>query len=94
MYVIYSHFITNDLSDSSMSWQHKWAMVIFDHYTKYVGRLLSGTQWLIVVFRQCGACIADDVIIDDINSLYDVHLITIGNHTRLSATCQIQVRDF
>jgi acetyltransferase-like isoleucine patch superfamily enzyme len=64
---------------------------LFVYYTKYVGNLLGGTQWLIIVLRQFGAHIGNDVIIDDMNSLYDVHLITIGSHTRLSSTCQIQV---
>ena len=66
-------------------------MTLFTHYTKYVGKLLGGTQWLIIVLRLFGAHIGDDVIIDDMNSLYDVHLITIGSHSRLSSTCQIQV---
>jgi hypothetical protein len=68
------------------------ATAFFIHYTKYVGRLLGGTQWLVIALRRFGACIGDDVIIDDMQSLYDVHLITIGDHTRLSSTCQIQVK--
>jgi hypothetical protein len=77
--------------DMNTSWHITLAMALFDHYTKYVGNLFGGTQWLVIVLRRFGTHIGDDVIIDDMKSLYDVHLITIGSHARLSSTCQIQV---
>ncbi|UJR19788.1 hypothetical protein I4U23_022922 [Adineta vaga] len=57
-------------------------------------RFLGSTQWLIFILRQFGAQIGNDVIIDEMNSLYDVHLITIDDHARLSSTCQIQCHTF
>ena len=89
--VIYTRLIGNNLDQINVNWHITLAMGLFDRYTKYVGNLVGGTQWLIIILRQFGAHISNDVIIDDINSLYDVHLITIGSHTRLSSTCQIQV---
>ncbi|CAF1004032.1 unnamed protein product [Rotaria sordida] len=53
-----------------------------------------GTQWLVLVLRRFGTRIGDDVIIDDMKTVYDVHLITIGNHSRLSSTSEIQCHTF
>lgn len=75
----------------STEWNIILATALFIHYAKYVGKVLGGTQWLVVALRRFGACIGNDVIVDDMQSLYDVHLITIGDHTRISSTCQIQV---
>lgn len=83
--------MSKTLDEVNTNWRITLAMGLFDSYTKYVGNLLGGTEWLNIVLRQFGAHIGDDVIIDDMNSLYDIHLITIGNYTRLSSTCQIQV---
>ena len=95
-------FLTNDKStfttdnkspnEKTPQWKTTVAMAFFINYAKYVGQLLGGTQWLIIALRRFGAHIGDDVIIDDMHSLYDVHLITIGDHTRLSSTCLIQVK--
>ena len=83
----------NQLSQENTSeWKTILATALFIHYAKYVGQLLGGTQWLIIALRRFGADIGDDVIVDDLQSLYDVHLIKIGDHTRLSSTCQIQVK--
>lgn len=77
---------------SNSNWIRAVGMTFYSQYTKYVGQLLGGTQWLVLILRRFGAQIGDDVIIDNMNSLYDVHLITIGDHARLSPTCQIQVK--
>ena len=68
------------------------AMSLIHYYDKMVGSFLGGTQWLVVVFRQLGAQIDDDVIIEDMNCLENIHLITINSHARLSSTARIQVR--
>ena len=100
VYFIYARLMANKFDqiktsqsfvETNPSWHITLAMALFDHYTKYVGNLLGGTQWLVIVLQRFGTHIGYDVIIDDMNSLYDVHLITIGNHARLSSTCQIQV---
>ena len=91
VYIAYACLMTNVVDRTQDSWHTTLAMALFARYAKYVGHLLGGTQWLIIVLRQFGARIGNDVILDDINSLYDVYLITIGSHTRLSSTCQIQV---
>ncbi|CAF4097549.1 unnamed protein product, partial [Adineta steineri] len=88
----FSHFVLLDILDSN--WKTSLAMILYSQYAKYIGRLLGGTQWLIIILRQFGAHIGNDVIIDDINSLYDVQLITIDDHVRLSSTCQIQCHTF
>jgi hypothetical protein len=68
------------------------AASLIHHYNELIGSFLGGTQWLVVVFRQFGAQIDDDVIIEDMNCLEDPHLTTINSHVRLSSTAQIQVR--
>jgi hypothetical protein len=67
------------------------AMSLIGYYEKWIGSLLGGTQWLVVALRQFGAKIDDDVIIEDMNCLEDVHLITIGSHVRISSTSRVQV---
>jgi hypothetical protein len=76
VHVAYTHLMINkfDTTRSSQSldelntnWHITLAMALFIHYTKYVGKLLGGTQWLVIVLRQFGAHIGDDVIIDDMN---------------------------
>lgn len=67
------------------------SMSLIGHYETSIGSLLGGTQWLVVALRRFGAEIDDDVIIEDMTCLDDVHLIKIGSHVRLSATSRIQV---
>ena len=64
---------------------------LISRYEKWFGSLLGGTQWLIIVLRRFGAQIEDDVIIEDMSCVEDVHLITIDSHARLSSTSRIQV---
>lgn len=99
VHTIYSYIIhktfeqarnNQSLDEIKKYWYITLAMMLFTQYTKSVGCLLGGTQWLVVVLRRFGTIIGDDVIIDDMNSVYDVHLISIDNHTRLSSTSQIQ----
>jgi hypothetical protein len=103
VHVVYAHLMnikSNQIENSQSfdevepDWRATLAMTLYTHYTKWTGCLLGGTQWLVFVLRRFGAQIGDDVVIDDMNTMYDVHLITIGSHTRLSATSQIQVCDF
>ena len=67
------------------------ALSLISGYEKWIGSFLGGTQWLIVVLRRLGAKIDNDVIIEDISCVEDIHLITIGSHVRLSSTSRIQV---
>ncbi|CAF1504008.1 unnamed protein product, partial [Adineta ricciae] len=86
--IVYFYLMKNSTSTITL------AMILYSQYTKYTGQLLGGTQWLVFLLRRFGAQIGNDVIIDEMNSLYDVHLITIGDHARLSSTCQIQCHTF
>jgi acetyltransferase-like isoleucine patch superfamily enzyme len=61
-------------------------------FSVFVGPYLSGTQFLVFLFRVLGAQIGSDVILSDINCLTDSHLVTIGNHVRLNTYAYIQVR--
>ena len=58
----------------------------------FVGSYLSGTQFLVFLFRILGARIGSDVIIGDITCLTDPQLVSIGNHIRLHRHAHIQVR--
>ncbi|CAF1495517.1 unnamed protein product, partial [Rotaria sordida] len=69
-------------------------MSLIHYYEKWIGPFLDGTQWVVVALRRFGAQIDDDVIIEDMSCLDDVHLITIGRHVRLSSTAQIQCHTF
>ncbi|CAF0953041.1 unnamed protein product [Adineta steineri] len=81
-----------------VDWKTNWRIVLAvslcGNYTKWVSCFLNGTQWLVIVLRRFGAHIANDVIIDDMKSLDDVHLVTIGSHARLSSTSRIQCHTF
>lgn len=83
--LIYSFIICVGNRHSTLS------MSLMYFYEKWFGSLLGGTQWLIFILRRFGAKIDNDVIIDEMNCIEDIHLTTIGSHTRLSATSRIQV---
>jgi acetyltransferase-like isoleucine patch superfamily enzyme len=53
---------------------------------------LSGTQFLVFIFRIFGAQIGSDVIISDLSCIADPHLVSIGDHVRLHRNAYIQVR--
>jgi non-ribosomal peptide synthetase-like protein len=66
-------------------------MLTIDLFT-FVGPYLSGTQYLVFLFRALGARIGCDVILPDINCVTDPHLTTIGDHVRLNIGAHIQVK--
>ena len=61
-----------------------------DFFT-FIGPLLTGTQYLVFLFRALGAQIGRDVILPDIGCLSQPHLVTIGDHVRLNMRAWIQV---
>ena len=90
--IIYRYLVNIPISDdfrsnycSSLTWTLSY------YYKMWFGYLLGGTQWLCVVLRQFGAKIDDDVIIEDMSCLFDIHLTTINSHVRVSSTSRIQV---
>jgi hypothetical protein len=60
----------------------------------FVESYLSGAQFLIFYFRALGAQIGCDVILTDRQCLADHHLLTIGDHVRLSTGASIQVSHY
>jgi hypothetical protein len=100
IYVVYARLMniksgrigsSQSFAEVEPDWRSTLAMALYTDYTKWAGCLLGGTKWLVFVLQRFGAHIGDDVVIDDMKTMHDVHLITIGSHTRLSATSQIQV---
>ncbi|CAF1413248.1 unnamed protein product [Adineta steineri] len=59
-----------------------------------IGSYLSGTQYLVILYRILGAKIAPDVILHNITCFTDPHLTTIGNHVRLHMGAHIQCHTF
>jgi hypothetical protein len=57
-----------------------------------LGSYLSGTQFLVFLFRALDAQIGSDVIISDISCLTDPHLVSMGDRVRLHRNAYIQVR--
>ncbi|CAF3873590.1 unnamed protein product, partial [Adineta steineri] len=64
------------------------------HAVTFVYPYLSGTQFLVFLFRAMGADIGRDVILPSIYSLTDPCLTTIGNHVRINAGAYIQCHTF
>ena len=64
---------------------------VLDEFIDFISPFLSRTQYLILLFRALGARIGRDVILPDIYCLPDPHLVTIGDHVRLSIGACIQV---
>ncbi|CAF0940774.1 unnamed protein product [Adineta ricciae] len=62
---------------------------LYDFYN-LIAPFLSGTQYLVYVFRGLGARIGRDVILPDIKCLIDPYLTTIGNHVRLQTGAYIE----
>ena len=60
-------------------------------FAVFLASYLSGTQFLVFLFRLLGARIGSDVIISDIGCLTDPHLVSIGDHVRLHRNAYIQV---
>jgi acetyltransferase-like isoleucine patch superfamily enzyme len=63
-------------------------------FSTFVGPYLSGTQYLVFLYRAFGAQIGCDVILSDFSCVTDPHLTTIGDHVRLNIGAAIQVRYF
>ncbi|CAF1168864.1 unnamed protein product [Adineta steineri] len=59
-----------------------------------VGSYLSGTQYLVFLYRILGAEIGFDVILPNITCVTDPHLTTIGNHVRLHMGAHVQCHTF
>ena len=57
----------------------------------YAGSYLSGTQFLILLFRAIGVRIGYDVILPHITCFTDPYLVTIGDHVCLNIDAYIQV---
>ena len=66
--------------------------VLFFDFDIFVGSYLSGTQFLVFLFRFLGARIGSDVIITNIACLADPQLVSLGDHVRLHRNAYIQVR--
>jgi acetyltransferase-like isoleucine patch superfamily enzyme len=60
-------------------------------FSVLVAPYLSGTQFLVFLFRALGAQIGSDVILPGISCLADCYLVTIGDHVRLNRAAYIQV---
>ncbi|CAF1528486.1 unnamed protein product [Adineta steineri] len=63
-------------------------------YEQFISPFLGNTQWLIRLFRAYGAHIGENVIMPDIFSITDYHLMTIGDDVRLNVRTQIQGHSF
>ena len=71
-----------------------FSICLLNYYEKWFGCLLGGTQWLVIILRCFGVNIGDNVIIEDMKCIDDMHLTTIGSYSRLSSTCRIQCHTF
>ncbi|CAF3884857.1 unnamed protein product, partial [Adineta steineri] len=60
----------------------------------FICSFLGNTQWLIRYFRAYGANIGNNVILPDVSSLFDYHLVTIGDHVRLNINAHIVCHTF
>ncbi|CAF0897146.1 unnamed protein product [Adineta steineri] len=69
------------------------ARITQDH-EQFICPFLGYTQWLIRLFRACGAHIGENSIVADISCLTDFHLITIGDDARLNMRSQILCHSF
>ncbi|CAF1066401.1 unnamed protein product [Adineta steineri] len=67
---------------------------ISQDHAQFICPFLGNTQWLIRLFRAYGAHIGENVIMADISSITDYHLMTIGDDVRLSVRTQIQGHSF
>ena len=65
--------------------------IFISDFTLFIGSYLSGTQFLVILFRLLGARIGADVIIGDLDCLTDPHLASIGDHVRLHRHARVQV---
>ncbi|UJR18968.1 hypothetical protein I4U23_022097 [Adineta vaga] len=73
---------------------HEFISTALIEFNIFIGPFLSGTQYLVHLFRILGAHIGQDVILPTIGCLTDPHLITIGNHVRLQTEACLQPHTF
>ena len=64
---------------------------LLSDFDDFIGWYLSGTQYLVFLYRFLGAQIGSDVIIGRSNCLGDPEFVSIGDHVRLDAYSYIQV---
>jgi acetyltransferase-like isoleucine patch superfamily enzyme len=83
-----SHF---QFSEVVTHLQHFLHVLISDFFV-FLSPYLSGTQFLVFLFRVFGAQIGSDVIISDDSCVVDPQLVSIGDHVRLYRNAYIQVR--
>jgi acetyltransferase-like isoleucine patch superfamily enzyme len=83
-----SHFQFSEVITHFQLFLHVLIFDFFDFLSPY----LSGTQFLVFLFRVFGAQIGSDVIISDGSCILDPHLVSIGDHVRLHRNAYIQVR--
>jgi acetyltransferase-like isoleucine patch superfamily enzyme len=83
-----SHFLFSEVTTHFRRFFHAF---ISDFFV-FLGLYLSGTQFLVFLFRALGAQIGSNVIISDVRCLTDPHLVSIGDHVRLHRNAYIQVR--
>jgi acetyltransferase-like isoleucine patch superfamily enzyme len=83
-----SHF---QFSEVVTHLQHFLYVLISDFFV-FLYPYLSGTQFLVFLFRVFGAQIGSDVIISDDGCVVDPQLVSIGDHVRLHRHARIQVR--
>ncbi|UJR38884.1 hypothetical protein I4U23_031552 [Adineta vaga] len=69
---------------------YKCTRIHFDFLCSFLGN----TQWLIRLFRVFGARIGKNVIIPEINSLFDYDFLTIGDNVRLQMNSAIVCHTF
>jgi acetyltransferase-like isoleucine patch superfamily enzyme len=60
----------------------------------FIGPFLSGTQFLVYIFRALNAQIGNDVILPNAKCITDPHRVMICHHVRLHAGAYIQVRHY
>jgi acetyltransferase-like isoleucine patch superfamily enzyme len=63
-------------------------------FDMFISPFLARTQFLVFFFRALGARIGHDVILADIECLFDPHLATIGDHVRVNTNVSIQVTTY
>ncbi|CAF1542277.1 unnamed protein product, partial [Adineta steineri] len=68
--------------------------IMSQDYEQFICPFLGNTQWLIRLFQAYGAHIGENVIMPDISSITDYHLMTIGDNVRLNMGTQIQCHSF
>ncbi|UJR06882.1 hypothetical protein I4U23_011171 [Adineta vaga] len=80
----YIHHQTVDLIISQLQQDHQ----------RFICPFLGNTQWLVRLFRAFGAHIGKNVVLPDINSLFDYKLVTIEDDVRFNINAHIMCHTF